>query len=359
MKKVTCFFASLLAVITLNATVRTVSNSPATLAQFNTINAAIAASAVSGDTILVHGSPNQYGGFTISSKQITIIGPGWSPDKNLGFTAVVQQSAIVGTASSNTEIQGLVFVGSLDMMTAPHPDNIKLIRNHFASVRVHLHQTGTTYNGFLFEGNYFDNGQIYAEPASTTYTNFLFQNNWFTETGCCFGGNIQGFTNTTGVLFNHNLFSSSNGNQRDVFSGNARFLNLTNNIFVRRNAATSLSNSTFTNNLTFNTSNNTPWAVNGNVNSGGNLENIDPQMTTSVAGNPPSAISDFSIVAGPANNAGSDGKDLGLLYDATGSLNWANSRNSRLPRIFSMNITNPTVSSGGTLSVEVNARKSN
>jgi hypothetical protein len=358
MKKVTCFFASFLAVITLNATVRTVSNSPATLAQFNTINAAIAASS-SGDTILVHGSPNQYGGFTISSKQLTIIGPGWNPDKNLGFTAVVQGSAIVGTASSNTEIQGLVFVGNLDMFTAPHPDNIKLIRNQFVGVRIHLHQSSTTYNGFLFEGNYFENAQVYGNTTGTTYTNFLFQNNWFTETGCCFSGNIEGFQNTTGVLFNHNLFSSNSGNQRDVFNGGARFINLTNNIFVRRNAATNLSNSTFTNNLTFNTSNNAPWTANGNVNSGGNQENVDPQMTTSVAGNPPSAISDFTIVAGPANNAGSDGKDLGLLYDATGSLNWANSRNSRLPRIFSMNITNPTVSSGGTLTVEVNARKSN
>ena len=359
MKKVTCFFASLLAVFTLNATVRTVSNSPATLAQFNTIQAAIAASAVSGDTVLVHGSPNQYGGFTISNKQITIIGPGWSPDKNLGFTASVQQSAIVGTASSNTEIQGLVFVSSLDINTAPHPDNIKIIRNHFAGVRIHLHQSSTTYTGFLFEGNYFDNAQIYAEPANTTYTNFLFQNNWFTETGCCWSGNIHGFTNSTGVLFNHNLWSSAGSGTRDVAAGNARFLNFTNNIFIRRNAANSVSNTTFTNNLTFNAGNNTPWAANGNVNSGGNIENTDPQMTTSVLAGVVSAISDFIIVTGPANNAGSDGKDLGLLYDATGSLNWVNCRNSRLPRIFSMNIINPTVNSGGTLSVEVNARKSN
>jgi hypothetical protein len=71
------------------------------------------------------------------------------------------------------------------------------------------------------------------------------------------------------------------------------------------------------------------------------------------------ALADYTITAGPANNAGTDGKDMGLLYDLNGSLNWANSRNSRLPRVFSMNITNPTVSSGGTLQVVVEARKSN
>ena len=68
---------------------------------------------------------------------------------------------------------------------------------------------------------------------------------------------------------------------------------------------------------------------------------------------------DFTIAAGPANNAGTDGKDLGLLYDATGSLNWTNSRNSRLPRIFSMTIANSTITPGGTLNINVEGRKSN
>jgi hypothetical protein len=68
---------------------------------------------------------------------------------------------------------------------------------------------------------------------------------------------------------------------------------------------------------------------------------------------------DFTIAAGPANNSGTDGKDMGLLYDATGSLNWATSRSSRLPYIFSMNITNPTISQGGSMEVKVEARKNN
>ena len=50
-------------------------------------------------------------------------------------------------------------------------------------------------------------------------------------------------------------------------------------------------------------------------------------------------------------------RDMGLLYDPTGSLNWTISRNSRLPFIFSMNIVNPTIPQGGTLNVQVEARK--
>jgi hypothetical protein len=71
------------------------------------------------------------------------------------------------------------------------------------------------------------------------------------------------------------------------------------------------------------------------------------------------ALLNFTIASGPANNTASDGKDMGLLFDPTGSLNWTNSRNSRLPRIFSMNITTPTVTPGGNLSVTVDARRSN
>jgi hypothetical protein len=68
---------------------------------------------------------------------------------------------------------------------------------------------------------------------------------------------------------------------------------------------------------------------------------------------------DFTIATGPANNTGSDGKDLGLLYDVSGSLNWANGRLSRLPYVYSLIISNPTISAGGSLNIQVEARKSN
>jgi hypothetical protein len=80
---------------------------------------------------------------------------------------------------------------------------------------------------------------------------------------------------------------------------------------------------------------------------------------TSVNGGINNPLLDFTIAAGPADGSGTDGEDMGLLYQATGSLNWTNSRNSRLPRVYSMNIVNSTVQVNGTLTVNVEGRKSN
>jgi hypothetical protein len=50
---------------------------------------------------------------------------------------------------------------------------------------------------------------------------------------------------------------------------------------------------------------------------------------------------------------------MGLLYDATGSLNWSNSNMSRIPVMIGMSISNPTITAGGTLNVQVDARRNN
>jgi len=363
MKKSITITLFLLIATFLQATIRTVSNTPSTLAQFNTINAAIAAS-VSGDTIYVHGSPNAYAAFTITNKQLVIIGPGWSPNKNLPFTADVAGFTITGAASSNTEIQGLVITTSV-VINSSHPDNMRFIRNYFTqSQSTFLNEGSVTYNGYLFEGNIFGNSQILA-TSNSTYQNFLFQNNYFYESGCCVTGNINSFVNSVNVLFNHNIWFGPSSGTRDCFAANCRFLTITNNIFVRRNAGNQNTSSTFNNNITFYPAGSTapadPWTVNSNINGGGNVSNTDPQMVAqaSVNSGTNDALLDFTIAAGPANNTGSDGKDMGLLYDATGSLNWTTSRTSRLPFIFSMNITNPTIPQAGTLSVQVEARKNN
>ena len=353
----------LLVVVYTNATIRTVSNTPSTLAQFNTIQAAINASS-NGDTVYVHGSPNSYAAFTITNKQLVIIGPGWSPDKNLPFTAIVNGCTITGASSANTEIQGIVFNGHV-YLNSSHPDNLRFIRNQFGgSVYVFMTEGSVTYSGYLFEGNVFDNSQAQG-ISNSTYQNFLFQNNYFHDYGCCVGGNVSGFVNSVNVLLDHNIWYGPSSNTRDCFSGNCRFMTLTNNIFVRRDAGNQNSLSSFNNNITYYPSGSTPpsdpWSINSNVNGGGNVSNQNPQMAdqTSINAGTDNPLLDFTIAAGPANNSGSDGKDMGLLYDAIGSLNWTTSRTSRLPFIYSMNITNPTIPQGGTLSVQVEARKNN
>jgi hypothetical protein len=362
MKKIITITLFCITTLFIQATIRTVSNVPSTLAQYNTIQAAIDASNT-GDTVYIHGSPNAYSAFTINGKKITVIGPGWSPDKNLPLVASVPGMTLTGASAAGTEIQGLLITSTVDINTN-HPDNLRFIRNYFTGgVSFYVSQGNVTYIGYLLEGNVFDNAQILA-TGSSTYQNFLIQNNYFHENACCVDGNIHGFVNSVNVLINHNLFYGPNSGTRNVFNSNCRFLTITNNIFVHRNAATQNSFSTFNNNITYYpnaTPPSDPWSVNSNVNSGGNVSNQNPQMVAqaSVNNGTNNALLDFTIAAGPANSSGSDGKDMGLLYDATGSLNWTTSRTSRLPFVYSMNITNPTIPQAGTLNVQVEARKNN
>ncbi|HRG06973.1 MAG TPA: hypothetical protein PLJ08_00235 [Cyclobacteriaceae bacterium] len=373
MKTVIMFLVCAATSLTSFATVRTVSNNPSTLGQFNTIQAAIDASADS-DTVYVYGSPNTYALFTITDKKITVIGPGWAPDKNLPLLALVAGANIrnspAGGTPDGSEIHGLVFTTTVNAsLNAVGGDigvnNIRIVRCLFNGAL----NWDLAASGYLIEGSIFYN--VLNFNGSNTYQNFLFQNNLFFFPVGAISSQINNVFNSVNIRFDHNLFYSSNnagGGVVQLFS-NCRFFSLSNNIFNQVNAGLSLSFSTFnnniTNNITLNTtnavSNGTPWAVNSNVDGGGNVSNQSPGMVdqTLINGNNNNPLLNFTIASGPANNTGSDGKDMGLLFDATGSLNWTNSRNSRLPRIFSMNITTPTVTPGGNLSVTVDARKSN
>lgn len=355
MKKL-LFFLYLLPCINMFGTIRTVSNYPANLAQYNTIQAAVDA-ASNGDTIYVHGSPNQYSAFTITNKKLTIIGPGWAPTRGfMSFPATVYQMIMTGAGCNGSEIQGLCFVNSVTAFNDAITD-IKFIRNQFKS-SVYLSQGGATYSGFVFEGNWFDGGLINCTP-STTYTNMVIRNNLFHGTNT--NGNIYGMSLAATVLIDHNLWYGPSANTMPAFGGSCKGLLITNNIFVRRDAAAQNSLSVFSNNITYNAVVNNPWAVNSNSDAGGNVENQDPLMVSQAAVNSGTndPLLNFTIASGPANNSGSDGKDMGLLYDPSGSLNWANSRMSRIPYVYSMNITNPTINAGGTINVQVEARRSN
>lgn len=360
MKHAFNLLVTLFAGFTAMANVLTVSNSPATLAQFNTIQAAVNAAA-SGDTIYIHGSPNVYAFFTQTNKKLTFFGPGFSPDKQLPQTAQLQGCNIVGALCANSEYQGLQFTSTISC-NSTKPDSLKFIRNWFQSISIGINQGGVTYKGYLFESNWFDNASIDA-TTSSFYENFLIQNNYFYENGTVRDGNFSGFFNSTNVLFDHNLWFGPGSGTRNVSNNTQnRFLTFSNNIFVRRTINTNrVISSTFNNNITFNAGINNPWAVDGNANGGGNVENTDPQMAAQAGVNAGTnnPLADYTIAAGPANDAGSDGKDMGLLYDLVGSLNWNNSRNSRLPRIFAMSVITPTVPAGGTVTVNVDARISN
>lgn len=338
------------------ATVRTVSNDPSTLAQYNTVQAAVNAS-VSGDTIYIHGSPTIYPAFTITDKRLTLIGPGWAPVKNFyAPPATIYDMTITGTGADNSEIQGLVFHVGITISGSNHPNNLRFIRNQFKAAINFL--SATPFSGFVFENNWFDGGLINASTV-TQHSNFIFRNNIFYATG---NGNVSGLFTTQNIIFDHNLWYGPSSSVVNAFGNSCRNLIISNNIFVRRNAAANNTNGVFNDNITYNAGINDPWAsIYGNSGDTSNIANQNPQMFNqdSVNAGINNPLLNFTITAGPANNSGSDGKDMGLMYDPTGLLNWANSRLSRIPYIYSMQITNPVISAGATLNVQVEARKSN
>lgn len=346
--------------VSAKATIRTVSNNPTDLAQFNTIQEAIDA-AISGDTILVHGSPNSYAGFTLSGKKLAIMGPGWNPNKIPSHIAYINGNVILsGAGATGSEFHGLSFFSNINVNSLGIND-IRFIRNRLHRSFFNLTPSvGGVISGYVFEGNWFEDAGV-GSNNNYTLQNMLFQNNIFFNSGALVSYNIGGFSNSVNVLFDHNLFYGGSSGSRTVFGNVSRFVTLSNNIFVRNNAASGLTGANFYNNITYLTSNDAPWTVNGNVDGGGNIAGTDPEMVAqadvnSGVNNP---LLDFSIAGGPANNSGSDNKDRGLLFETVGSLNWVNSRTSRLPYIYSMQTTTPTVAPGGSVSVTVEARTSN
>jgi hypothetical protein len=366
MKKLFLLFAmALLFALHVSANKFTVNNNGSNTAQFTTIQDAVD-SAANGDTIFVEGSPNVYASFTISDKKVIIIGPGWYPEKNNPLTATVAGFGIynnttVTGSSSGSEIIGLVISNSAGITSngsnQTGTSNLKITRCYFYSII----SISNNLSNSVFESCIFNHALLFN--SSQTYSNLLFQN-------CVFKKNTYYFTNAciadiqngTNILFDHNLFYSNHG--ATAFS-NCDFLTISNNIFVEMDlvntAASSISFSTFNNNITYNCggAHDTVWAYNNNTGVG-NIPATDPQLADSAAVNNGtfSETLDFSVLGGLANNGGSDGKDIGLLFDTTGALNWNNAHNSRFPRITVMNITTPTIAPGGNVSVSVEAKVS-
>lgn len=364
--------------LSVQATIRTVNNNPAGLAQFSDLQSAINASA-SGDTVYVHGSVNSYGNVEVIDKKLTIIGPGLSPDKNGPLlTAMVNFIGIYNLNTNNSDGSALIGlhittearISSTGSGNSGYPVNgVKVIRNKFTNATLALYAANPygsihMYNLYV-EGNYFEQSSIASASTSYYFTNCSFVNNVFARTNG-FGGSISNMNNCTNVVFDHNLFYGDQATGNRLFDNYASGLTMKNNVFVNMitnnthpNGSYSIFNIFFQNNITYNCTNNTPWNLGSNLNGGGNIDNQDPQMVAQNAINTGTfnPLLDFSIASGPANNTGTDGKDLGVLFDETSTMNWAYGRNSRLPYIHTMNVLNSSVPAGGTLNVQIQARK--
>lgn len=372
--KTSLFILLLSVAFTSKATILTVNNNPGGAQYTNLQNAINAAS--QGDTIYLHGSLTSYGDATVNDKKLVFIGPGIEPDvtpnlrASVGLLRIHNQNT---TDCNGSVIMGLNILQALEITAGygqPLVNYIKVIRNRFANSGLMLNGGPGYIVGNLVEGNFFLNSSVNVSGGQGI-SNCLFINNVFCQDNTRNGNThyiLSGFDNTTNVVFDHNVFYNNGMPNVHLFFSKTKYVIFKNNIFSKLrndwlpyNSSSEILECQFQNNLTFDCTNNTLWNLNDNIDSGGNIANQDPQMgsQTDINNGVGSSLLDFSIVSGVANNAGTDGKDLGVLFDTNTYMNWTNGRNSRLPYIKNMMLDNTTVTQGGTLHVQITTNRSN
>lgn len=305
----------------------TVSNNNGSPGQYTTFAAAQTAAA-SGDTILVHGSSTNYGTFNVS-KRLTLIGTGHNPQKQSPLESTVDYINLY-TGCTGTKIIGFT-------VYQVNTENINL-----DSIEVRL--CNVTYRILLDQGQCSDwiiEGNVFTYTAaniSGTCTQFghRIRNNFFNGVIEDFGNCQSGYHYVENNIFVRNA-------DNPFYNDYSFYAN--NNIFYRVfNPAGAFSSIAFNNNLSYNctSTNNFPNGV--------NQVNVDPQFVSY-----PPVGAYFSYAhnyrlqpTSPAKNAGLDGTDLGL-YGGVGD--FEQNGTPRNPQIKEFNITNPTISSGGTLNI--------
>lgn len=307
------------------AVIRTVSNDINIPAQFTTFDAAYTASAP-GDTIYLHGSSTNYiVAGSVIAKAITIIGPGFNPDKQYKLPASFSGNVSIGV--SNVHIFG--------------------INNKNFSFALAFGITNCTISRC-----YFNNINMTA-----TNTNILIE-------GCCWQtGTVfffSGLNNTLiNCVINRLVFSAGTQNctidHNTILAFSIDFSNLTNswvsnNIFYLGVATNPANNNSFNNNLSaFG-----PIVLPGTGNVGAANIQGTALFTDYVAPRPFFYYNNLTLtVASPGKNISTDGTDAG----ATGGGNPFASEGEvkTIPIIREMDIMTPIVPSPGNINVHIRA----
>ena len=324
MKKFLLFFL-LIKISASFAVIRTVSNDINIPAQFTTYDAAYTASAA-GDTIYLHGSSTNYimaGSFI--GKAITIIGPGFNPDKQYKLPASF--STNINITVSNVYIYGINNKTNFISLNAG-VTNCTISRCYFGNITMFNNNTN-----ILIEGCCWQTGTVFF---------------------------FSGLNNTLiNCVINRLVFNAGTQNctidHNTILAFGIDFSNLTNswvsnNLFYPGVSINPANNNSFNNNL---------YAAGPVVLPGlGNVGAANIQgtalFTDYSAVRPFYYYSNFSLTAAsPGKNISTDGTDAG----ATGGGNPFASEGEvkTIPIIREMDIMTPIVPSPGNISVHIRA----
>ncbi|WP_462253510.1 hypothetical protein [Ekhidna sp.] len=274
-----------------------------------------------GDIIHIIPSQTFYPDFTITKDSLTFFGIGFNPDKDQPNKSWVG-SLTIATGVFGTRISGLnvnddLIIGNADGATG----NIFIENGDIDRIATTTAGAGTKTTSNIVIRNCviglreFSSGVAVinltqeANPTSVVITNNVIMGS--SSTGSGGAGSI----NVADAIIKNNLFY---GNNDFDFAFNAVTTStITNNIFFGRSPVTdaltgTVNNSTYTNNLSFNTPNDVfPIGSDGNTGSG-NLQATDPQFTSVPLADNWDFANDPTLVGGPAISGGNDGTDIGL-----------------------------------------------
>jgi len=306
---------------------RTVSNRSGDVAQYTSLQAAIADSE-EGDIILISGSTVSYGDVGISIR-LTLIGPGSNPNFNGGASATIGTMTFSSSQASKSVLQGLKITNIT--IGVPDCDEVQVKR---CDVNVLSHSatdpTRIPQKWLLEESVFFSSG----------ISNYRDQNlsaNWSIR-NCYLFGTVR----LNGSIFTNNIFfaGSQSATSANIF---------TNNIFW----SVSFSNiiqSSFANNIF----NNTPNIILANNSSSGNFFNTNPQFVNFLSTN--FFGGDISLQPGsPGISAGTDGTDIGMF----GGRGYLITGIPGIPSVEVFTILNTTVPQNGTLNIKVEGKANN
>jgi hypothetical protein len=321
--------SSFLAVVTLvsgaQAALRTVSNAVGQPAQYTDLQTAITASSA-GDTVYVMGSGSPYGSVTID-RPITLIGAGYAPPAPAFATTIGSISLTM--AGSGSRIMGVAVPSTFYL----YGNSVTVERCSAPGMYL---TTGSTNNVIRHcYLSYLDMGQ----PASLLLSNNIIHSSGY------FSSSVSSSVIITNNLFmgypTYALYSISNAL-------------ITNNIFWGSTPVNStVTNCTFNKNITYQTADNTlPYGSNTGT---GNQINVNPYFTNA----PNNAINytyNYQLLAfSTGNDAGTDGTDIGI-YGGVAPMPGLGGV-PRIPRITQFDLQYSVVPQGGSLNVQVKAKK--
>lgn len=349
--KLSTIFILTILMLNAKAAILLVNNTPGGPGQYTQINDAVAAAA-NGDTIYVSGSATIYADATIN-KNITLVGPGTFTDKQLQLKARIPVLALASNIS-NVKIMGLT-LGLIGGSNTSNINNLDISFNNFESGYWYSFVGITNCTNWNIHNNVFSTGPngFWSDACKISSNggcvNFVIQNNIFHSNYT--DQWIKTFNIPNGLII-HNTFISSASNALQIFAGLSS-ITIQNNIFYNCDPTLGITSSAYNNNISY--SNGAPFSIMG----GSNIDNVDPLFANAIVGNGFSISNNYNLqTASVANNAASDGTDIGYYGSLASNELSPRGEVYNVPVIRNMIIQNFNVPQNGNVNVKVRSTKS-